>query len=139
VPLVCGQNVYAIAVTWPVNVHVSRVSFVYLGEPESPSYLPPSGFVPNSDVTPLPAQSVTRVSTTPNADATGSPNPRTVAGSTWSGEFYVPPVDVASNIPAASTASAWRSHPWSWPYGAYQVTVTSDRGTTNIVLDLLLM
>ena len=38
-----------------------------------------------------------------------------------------------------STASAWRSHPWSWPYGAYQVTVTSDRGTTNIVLDLLLM
>jgi hypothetical protein len=48
-------------------------------------------------------------------------------------------VDVASNIPAASTASAWRSHPWSWPYGAYQVTVTSDHGMTNIVLDLLLM
>ena len=139
VPLVCGQNVYAIAVTWPADVHVSRVSFVYLGEPESPSYLPPSGFVPYVRVTPLPAQSVTRASTTPNADAAGSPAPRSVAGSTWSGEFFIPPVDVASNIPAASTASAWRSHPWSWPYGAYQVTVTSDRGTTNIVLDLLLM
>jgi hypothetical protein len=139
VPLVCGQNVYAIAVTWPVDVHVSRVSFVYLGEPESPSYLPPSGFVPYARVTPLPAESVTRLSTTPNGGVAASPASRSAASSTLSGEFYVPPVDVASNIPAASTASAWRSHPWSWPYGAYQVTVTSDRGTTNIVLDLLLM
>jgi hypothetical protein len=137
VPLLCGQNVYAIAVTWPVDVHVSRVSFVYLGEPESPSYLPPSGFVPNAQVTPLPAQSVTRTSTAPNGGASVPPV-ATAAGSTWSGEFYIPPVDSSSGIPATSAAAAWNSHPWSWPYGAYQVTVTSDRGTTNIVLDLLL-
>jgi hypothetical protein len=139
VPLVCGQNVYAVAVTWPVDVHVSGVSFVYLGEPESPSYLPPSGFVPNAHVTPLPAQSVTRSSTSPDGVAPTSPASRSAAGSTWSGEFFVPPMDTSSGNAPASTAAAWQSHPWSWPDGAYQVTVLSDRGTTNIVLDLLLM
>ncbi len=138
VPLVCGQNVYAVAVTWPVDVHVSGVSFVYLGEPESPSYLPPPGFEPNAHVTPLPAQSVTRSSTSADGVAPTSPASRSAASSTSSGEFFVPPIDTSSGNAPVSTAAAWRSHPWSWPYGAYQVTVMSDRGTTNIVLDLLL-
>lgn len=138
VPLVCGQNVYAIAVTWPSTVHVSRLSFVYLGEPESPPYLPPAGFEPNAPVTPLPATIVVRTATASNG---GSPNPtaaRSTAGPARSGEFYIPPVDGSSGIVSKSAAAAWQSHPWSWPYGAYQVTVTSDSGTTNIVLDLML-
>jgi hypothetical protein len=138
VPLVCGQNVYAIAVTWPSTVHVSRLSFVYLGEPESPPYLPPAGFEPNAPVTPLPVTTVVRTATASNG---GSPNPTaalSTAGPARSGEFYIPPVDGSSGIVSKSAAAAWQSHPWSWPYGAYQVTVTSDSGTTNIVLDLML-
>ena len=133
VPLVCGQNVYAIAVTWPATVHVSRLSFVYLGEPESPPFLPPSGFVPNAPVKPLPARTVISAPTASNSGASGA-----AAGSARSGDFYIPPVDASSSAASKSTASAWQSHPWSWPYGAYQVTLTSDRGTIHIVLDLQL-
>lgn len=128
VPLVQTRGVFAIALTWPSNVRVSRVSFLYLGGPQHPAYLPPTRFLPNTLLTPLPAASVASTSS-----VTG------IAGqSIRSGEFLIPPITAASSAARHSLAAAWRSSPWPWPYGAYQVTVTSATGTTRVVLELLL-
>jgi len=128
VPLVTGQNVYAVAVTWPTNVIVKHVSFVYLGGPEHPVYLPPAAFLPDSSVTPLPAASV----------ASGPAGSKIAANALLSGEFLIPPTSASFGPPPSSIGTAWRSSPWAWPYGAYQVTVTTTTGTRKSVLDLLL-
>jgi hypothetical protein len=128
VPLVEGRYVYAIAVTWPSDLVVSRVAIVYLGGPEHPVYLPPPAFLPDSQVTPLPAVSVASASAAPAIDS----------DAIRSGEFLIPPTDASSTTVPRSIAAAWRSNPWPWPYGAYQVSVTSTHGTRRVVLDLLL-
>ena len=55
-----------------------------------------------------------------------------------SGEFLIPPTAAAPNPANRALAAAWRTSPWLWPYGAYQVTVTSATGTTRVILDLML-
>jgi len=138
VPLVQGLNVYAVAVTWPSSVHVTAVKFVYLGPPQSPPYLPPAGFLPNVQVTPLPALRVT----SPPAGAAASPTIPAwldpASGTMRSGEFLIPPSDQWNNAVATVLTNAWQNSPWPWPYGTYEVTVTSDAGSRNIILDLLL-
>lgn len=128
VPLVQGWNVYAIAVTWPSDLVVSRVTIVYLGGPEHPVYLPPPAFLPDSGVTPLPAVSV----------ASASVAPVIHSSAIRSGEFLIAPTNASSTTAPRSITAAWRSNPWPWPYGAYQVSVTSAYGTRRVVLDLLL-
>jgi hypothetical protein len=137
VPLVQGINVYAVAVTWPSTVQVRTVKFVYLGPPQSPPYLPPAGFLPNIQVKPLPATSVASPSTLPAAGQTIPPWLDPASGALRSGVFWVPPSQSGNAAPAANPTN-WQSNPWPWPYGSYQVTVTSDTGSTNIILDLLL-
>ena len=69
-----------------------------------------------------------------------------VSSSTFGGvRCTVTGTEVASGAGSATNASAssaittaWQSNPWPWPYGTYQVTVTSDTSSTNIILDLLL-
>ena len=138
VPLVQGLNVYAVAVTWPSSVHVTALKFVYLGPPQSPPYLPPAGFLPNVQVTPLPAL---RVASPPVGAAASPTVPAWVdpaSGTLRSGQFLIPPSDQWHNAVATVLTNAWQSSPWPWPYGTYEVTVTSDAGSKNIVLDLLL-
>jgi hypothetical protein len=128
VPVVQSQGVYAVALTWPSDVRVSSVSFLYLGGPQHPAYLPPASFLPNSPVIPLPAASV----------ISASPATRISGKAIRSGEFLIPPTSAATTAASRSLHAAWRSSPWPWPYGAYQVTVTSATGTTRVVLELLL-
>jgi hypothetical protein len=126
IPVVMTQGVYAFAMTWPSDVRVSRISFMYLGGPEHPSYLPPSGFLPNMVVTPLPASSVL-------VSSPGKPS-----GQLRSGQFLVAPTSAAWSAVSRPLNTAWRANPWSWPYGAYQVTVTTATSTIRVVLELLL-
>jgi hypothetical protein len=128
VPLVQGQNVYAIAVTWPTDLAVSRVTFVYMGGPEHPVYLPPAAFLPGSRVIPIPAGSATSASAVSQI----------ATNHIRSGEFLIPPTSASSIVALGSTSAAWRSSPWPWPYGTYLVAVTSATGTKKVVLDLLL-
>jgi hypothetical protein len=128
VPIVQTQGVYAVALTWPTEVQVSDVSFTYLGGPQHPAYLPPPSFLPGSPVTPLPAAVV--FSTARAGVGSGR--------SIRSGEFLIPPTSAASKATSHSLLAAWRSNPWPWPYGAYQVTVTSSTKTMRFVLELLL-
>ena len=127
-PLVQAQSVYAIAVTWPSYLKVSSISLLYLGEPEYPAYLPPAGFLPNTQVSPLPAARV----------ASASIAPDTAGSAIRSGEFWITPSEASPNAASSSIPATWQSTPWPWPYGAYQVTVTSASGTTNFILDLQL-
>ena len=138
VPLVQGLNVYAVAVTWPSSVHVTSMRFVYLGPPQSPPYLPPAGFLPNVQVTPMPALRVASASLDPAASPTIPPWVDPAAGGPRSGEFLIPPSDNLHNPISSVLTSAWQESPWPWPYGTYQITVTSDGGSRNIILDLLL-
>src|SRR5450759_1294517 len=138
VPLVQGRYAYAIAVTWPNDVNVTGLKFVYLGPPRSPPYLPPAGFLPNVQVTPLPAERVSSPSAGPAAVPTIPPWVSSVRGAIRSGAFWIPSSEASPTALSSSIDAAWKSNPWPWPYGAYQVTVTSDSGTTNIVLDLIL-
>jgi hypothetical protein len=136
-----GLNVYAVAVTWPSSVHVTSVKFVYLGPPQSPPYLPPDGFLPNGQVTPMPALRVASPSVGPAASAASPTIPPWVdpnAGALRSGEFLIPPTAALQNPIASVLTSAWQDSPWPWPYGTYQITVASDSGSRNIILDLLL-
>ena len=127
VSLASNQNVYAMAVTWPSVLVVKRVSFIYLGGPEHPVYIPPAAFLPNSRVTPLPAVGVA------SAFAVSA-----AGGQIRSGEFLIPPTSASPTLVTSSLHSSWSAQPWPWPYGAYQVTVTSTTGTTRAVIDLLL-
>jgi hypothetical protein len=138
VPLVRGINVYAVAVTWPSSVHVTAVKFVYLGPPRSPPYLPPAGFLPNVQVTPLPALRVASPSIRPAAAPTIPAWLNPAAGAPVSGEFLIPPTDRLHNPISSVLRSAWQESPWPWPYGSYLVTVASDSGSTHIILELLL-
>ena len=138
VPLVRGRYAYAIAVTWPADVNVTGLEFVYLAPPRSPPYAPPAGFSPNTQVTPLPALGISSPSTEPRAIATAPARSESVSTPMASGSFWIPPSEASPTGVASSVDAAWRSNPWPWPYGSYLVTVTSDRGSTHIVLDLLL-
>jgi hypothetical protein len=138
VPLVQGRYAYAIAVTWPSDVNVTGLKFVYLGPPQSPPYLPPPGFLTNVQVTPLPADRVSSPSNVPAATPTIPPWVRSAGGTIRSGMFWIPPSEASSAGLSGSVDASWQSNPWPWPYGTYQVTVTSDSGPTNIVLDLQL-
>ena len=123
VPLVQTRGVYAIALTWPSDVQVRRVSFQYLGGPQHPAYLPPASFLPNSPLIPLRASSV----------SSASPAPGIAGHAIRSGEFLIPPTAAAPNPANRALAAAWRTSPC-----AYQVTVTSATGTTRVILDLML-
>ena len=138
VPLVRAQSVYAIALTWPSNLDVTSVKFVYLGPPESPPYLPPASFVADSPVTPLPADRDTSPPVSPSVSATIPPWLDPGVTAVRSGEFWIAPSDASPNAVAGSIPAAWQATPWPWPYGAYQVTVTSTSGSTNFIVDLLL-
>lgn len=137
VPLVRGRYAYAIAVTWPSDVKVTDLKFVYLGAPQSPAYLPPAGFWTNAQVTPLPAESVSASGVAP-AMPTIPPWVRGSGGAIRSGSFWIPPSESSPSAISSSLDASWQSSPWPWPYGAYQVTLTSDSGPKNIILDLLL-
>src|SRR5664280_596220 len=118
--------------------HRYRPKFVYLGPPQSPAYLPPEGFVTDVQVTPLPAESVSMSVVGPAATTTIPPWVRGGGGAIRSGSFWIPPSESSLSALSSSLDAAWQSSPWPWPYGAYQVTVTSASGPTNIILDLLL-
>jgi len=138
VPLVQGRYAYAIAVTWPSDVNVTGLKFVYLGPPQSPPYLPPPGFLTNVQVTPLPADRISSPSNVPAPTPTIPPWVRSAGGTIRSGMFWIPPSEASPTGLSSSVDASWQSNPWPWPYGTYQVTVTSDTGPMNIVLDLLL-
>jgi hypothetical protein len=138
VPLVQGRHAYAIAVTWPSDINVTGLKFMYLGPPRSPPYVPPASFLPNVDVTPLPAERVSSASLGTVANPTIPPWFRSVGGAIQSGAFWIPPSEASPTAVSSSIDAAWQSSPWPWPYGTYQVTVTSDKGLKNIILDLLL-
>ena len=138
VPLTRAQSVYAIALTWPSNLEVTSVKFVYLGPPESPPYVPPDSFVADATVTPLPADRDTSPPVSPGDNATIPPWLDPGVTAVRSGEFWLAPSEASPNIVAGSIPAAWQSSPWPWPYGAYQVTVTSTSGRRNFIVDLLL-
>jgi hypothetical protein len=139
VPVGHGRSVFALAVTWPADINVSSVTFVYLGGPEHPPYLPPAGFPPFTQVSPLPAERVASPQASAAATPTGPPAARSTLAArrtVRSGEFWIPPSEASSSPPSTSVRAAWRSFPWPWPNGTYRVTVTSLSGTTTISLHL---
>jgi hypothetical protein len=138
VPLAQGRYAYAIAVTWPKDVNVKSLRFVYLAPPRSPPYVPPAGFQPNAQVTPLPADRVSSSLVGPTASPTVPPWFGSVGGAIQSGAYWIPPSEASPTATTGPLFDAWKSDPWPWPYGSYLVTVTSDSGSMNIVLDLLL-
>jgi hypothetical protein len=136
-PVVGGQNVYAIAVTWPDGLNVTSVTFQYVGGSGREPYLPPPGFPPFTQVSPLPADRVASPAAATQSDpAAASP---ALAGhlAIRSGQFWIPPAEVSGNALSSSTVpTAWKSLPWPWPDGTYRVTVVSQTGPVTIVLRL---
>jgi hypothetical protein len=133
-----SDSVYAIAVTWPANVHVSSVTFQYTGGSSYEPYLPPPGFPPFTQVTPLPADRVASPpAAAPAPNARSSAPARLGGGGIKSGQFWVPPAEVSGNaIPAEVISAAWKSLPWPWPDGTYRVTLQTQTGPVTIVLRL---
>ena len=141
-----NSRVFALAITWPSQQRVKALKFQYLGGPENPPYLPPAGFPPFTQVSPLPAAPMaTPPPLVPNPGPTASPSPRAfssakVPSSTaplHSGEFWVPPAAASWLASTAdSVPSAWRQLPWSWPMGAYRVTIVTSAGSTQVILRL---
>jgi len=127
-PVPSGHSVYGLAVTWPAEVQVTSVTFVYLGGPEHPPYLPPPGFPPFTEVSPLPAQSVAGGSAGDASAGTGNP--------LASGTFWIPPSTESPSTSAGTVQSAWQLMPWSWPNGTYRVAITSGGQVTTIRLNL---
>jgi hypothetical protein len=135
--VVGGQNVYAIAVTWPDGLNVTSVTFQYVGGSGREPYLPPPGLPPFTQVSPLPADRVASPAAATQSDpAAASP---ALAGhlAIRSGQFWIPPAEVSGNALSSSTVpTAWKSLPWPWPDGTYRVTVVSQTGPVTIVLRL---
>ncbi len=148
-----GRRAYALAVTWPIDVNVSSVGFTYLGGPENPDYLAPPGFPAFTQVSPLPAAevasrsgAVAQTTVGPSAIPTASgpragsaSGSRVVPGSgptVLSGEFWIPPSEESWPASRGSVPAAWQTLPWPWPNGTYRVTITTQAGTTVVMLDL---
>lgn len=136
-PVVVGQNVYAIAVTWPDNLKVTGVTFQFTGGSGREPYLPPPGFPPFTQVSPLPAE---RVASPAAATETDRPAASSVPASHQairSGQFWIPPAEESGNALSSSVIpTAWKSLPWPWPAGTYRVTITSQTEPVTIVLQL---
>jgi len=135
VPVVGGQNAYAIAITWPHDLRVSAVTFQFVSGSDFEPWAPPLGFPPYTQVSPLPANQVASqpVGTGASPAATSSQQ----AGNTaiLSGQFWIPPSEASGDALSSSTVpAAWQSLPWPWPNGTYKVTVTSQTGSTTLVL-----
>lgn len=135
VPIGRGDSAFAIAVTWPAGMTVSRVTFLYLGGPDHPPYLPPAGFPAFTQVSPLPAASVASPASGPAAEHNVAALP-SVGTALRSGEYWIPPSAAAFNPVTSSVPDAWQSLPWPWPNGTYRVTVTSPGGATILLLHL---
>lgn len=133
VALLEGRSVYAIAITWPSTVVVTSVTFVYLGPPQSPAYLPPPGFLTDTAVTPIPAGQVAALDAAPTETPSIHPSTNGASGIISSGQFWVPPRQASSSNSSKSVPAAWQANPWPWPYGSYQITVRSQSGTQNII------
>jgi hypothetical protein len=133
-PAVVGDDVYAIAVTWPDGLAVTGVTFQYMGGAGREPYLPPPGLPPFTQVSPLPADRVA----TPNASPAASPALASIQpgdASVRSGQFWIPPAEVSgAALSNATIPTAWQSLPWPWPDGTYRVTVRSQTGSVTIVL-----
>jgi hypothetical protein len=137
VPVVGGQDAYAIAVTWPHDLRVSAVTFQFVSGLDFEPYSPPLGFPPYTQVSPLPANQVASqpVGTGASPAATSSQQ----AGNTaiLSGQFWIPPSEASGDALSSSTVpAAWQSLPWPWPNGTYRVTVTFQTGSITLVLRL---
>jgi hypothetical protein len=136
-PVRGDDSIYAIAVTWPGGLHVTGVTFQYMGGSGYEPYLPPPGFPPFTQVSPLPAEQVaTPRPSSQSGPAAAAPN---AAGdpAIMSGQFWVPPAEVSGNaLPSSVIPTAWKSLPWPWPNGTYRVTVSSETGPVTIVLRL---
>jgi hypothetical protein len=124
-----GNQIFGLAVTWPRTVHVVSVTVGYIGGPQHPANLPPAGFPAFAQVSPLPAS---QVAASPSAatsrQAVGA------SGVIGSGQFWIPPS--GSSLGAASLLDAWRSQPWPWPDGIYNVSITTTTGQTSYLLTL---
>jgi hypothetical protein len=136
-PVVGGQNVYAIAVTWPDNLKVTGVTFQFTGSSDREPYLPPPGFPPFTQVSPLPAERVASPAAATQTDRpAASPAPASHQA-IRSGQFWIPPAEVSGNALSNSVIpTAWKSLPWPWPAGTYRVTITSQTEPVTIVLRL---
>jgi hypothetical protein len=136
-----GQSVFALALTWPSDLPVNGVTFVYLGGPEHPPYLPPPGFPPFTQVSPLPGDGVAPAGAgfdpdpelVPPAKSQGNSAPNIL----HSGTYWIPPSEASSQPTTGSIQSAWRTLPWAWPNGVYRVTIAAAGRTTTIRLNLL--
>jgi hypothetical protein len=134
-PVVGGQNVYAIAVTWPDNLKVTGVTFQFTGSSDREPYLPPPGFPPMTQVSPLPAERVASPAAATQTDRPAASPVHASHQAIRSGQFWIPPAEVSGNALSNSVIpTAWKSLPWPWPAGTYRVTITSQTEPVTIVL-----
>jgi hypothetical protein len=127
VRLPADRHVYAFAITWPQRIAVDKVSVDYIGSPTDPPYV--SALQAFTAVSPLPATAVVETPAPP------LPTARTRTGpAVPSGQFWVPPTLVSPFGDAASPGSSWRFLPWPWPMGDYKVAITTQSGSSTLVL-----
>jgi hypothetical protein len=123
VPVPSGQRVFALAITWPSRVRVSRIVYEYDGDQNEPPYVSSGGFPPYTQLSPLAAINVL------------DPANRLAGGDLLrSGQYWVPPAEASTNAYSRSAAWVWRRMPWSWPAGQYKITATTDGGQVLLVV-----
>jgi hypothetical protein len=137
VPVVGGQDAYAIAVTWPHDLRVSAVTFQFVSGLDFEPYSPPLGFPPYKQVSPLPANQVASQPVGIGASPAATSSQQAGNTAILSGQFWIPPSEASGDALSSSTVpAAWQSLPWPWPNGTYRVTVTFQTGSTTLVLRL---
>jgi hypothetical protein len=131
-----GSQVFGLAFTWPHGIEVTSITVGYIDGPGHPANLPPPGFVPFAQVSPLPALPVASPSDVTGGSRKAGPNRGAgTAPAIGSGQYWIPPFATPSASPATIQA-AWRSQPWPWPDGIYSVTIATTGGATSYLVTL---
>jgi hypothetical protein len=117
-------QLFAVAITWPGGVAVQDVAFTYDGSSSPFSGGDNRSFPPLTTLTPTPA---VEVAATPSTAPDGSAAPE-------SGQFWIAPRDESRTPCLCSSASLWKTLPWTWPLGEYKVTLRASGSTHTMIL-----